>query len=189
MNNSFMYVSLAVLAVLIVIGLIAIIIMKKAKASENVVSVTIISTLFCGLLVSGILVYLVSLGMMKDYIAIKRYADPRYFFNEDPEQMITVKEYSSSECTGFEVYLKNDKEMAADIETDAYLPFSAREYKIEWDNNTAKVHFTYTNDGDDYKSKYIIIDVEAGTVSESMDSDKDLRPEKDIPEKEQSEAA
>ena len=189
MDDSFMYAALAVLVVMIAVGIIALLIMKKVKAHENVITITILATLFCGLLASGALVYIVSLGMMKDYIAIKRYADPVYIFNEDSSRMIIVKEYSNSDCSGFEVMLKNSNKVVADIETDAYLPFSAKEYKTEWKDEKATIYFTFENSGDAYKSKYIVIDTNTGSVSESRDSDIDLRPKEEASQIEQSEAA
>ncbi len=187
MNDSFMYVALGVLSVLIVIGLITVLIMKKAKVNGNVVAVTGLLTAFFGLLAAGALVFVVSIGMMKDYVAVKRYARPVYM-TDLKDRFIFAKEYANDKSSGFEIYIKGSGDMIADIETDGYFPFTEKEYKAEWKDAVVTVYFTYKNDDDGYQSKYIVVDTDKATVSECMDSDRDLRTEKVSEENEQNSA-
>ena len=58
----------------------------------------------------------------------------------------------------------------------------------EWKDAVVTVYFTYKNDDDGYQSKYIVVDTDKATVSECMDSDRDLRTEKVSEENEQNSA-
>lgn len=188
MNDSFMYVALAVLSVLIVIGIITVIIMKKTKVNGDVVAVTGLITTFFGLLAAGALVFIVSIGMMKDYVAIRRYAEPVYV-TDLKDRFFYAKEYANDKSSGFEVYIKGSGDKIGDVETDGYFPFTQKEYRAEWDGAVVTVYFTYKNDDEGYQSKYVVIDTDKATVSDSMDSDEDLRKEKESSENEQESAA
>ena len=87
MDNQFMIILLIILLSLVGVGVIVSLILQKLKVRETAVTVSILATSFFGLLAAGVLVYLVSLNMMKDYMGIKRY-NTYHFENSDKNQRI-----------------------------------------------------------------------------------------------------
>ncbi len=173
MDNTLIMVLMIVFAVLGVAGVITALIMKKVKASENAVTVAFLAASFCGLIAAGMLVFMVSVNMMKDYMTIRRYTDYTVE-NEDKSNSVLIKEYADRESAGFEVYLKDNDKMLADIKTDKYLPFSAGEYEAEWTADAVVISYTHRRTEDSYQAKEITVRLKDGKVSEPKESGKDL---------------
>ena len=177
MNSQTITIALIILAALMVVGIITTLIMKKCKAHENAVTISILATSFCGLLAAGALVFLVTFNMMKDYMGIKRYKE--YVIENDSKTVsLTVKEYANDQATGFELYLNGDDKMIADVNTDMFLPFGNKEYEVEWKDDSAVIYYTFQENDDDYRSKYCVVHFDGG-FDMPVDSEKDLRPEED----------
>ena len=73
MDNTLMTILMIVFGSLCVVGIITGLILKKAKAPENAVTITFLSASFCALIAAGMLVFVVSVNMMKDFVNIKQY--------------------------------------------------------------------------------------------------------------------
>ena len=175
MTSQTITIALIVLSVLIVVGIITTLIMKKCKAHENAVTISILATSFCGLLAAGALVFLVTFNMMKDYMEIKRYKE-YVIENEDKTVSLTVKEYANDKVTGFELYLNGDEKMLADVNTDMFIPFGNEEYKVEWKDDSAVIYYTFHNGDDGYKARYCVVHFD-GSFDQPVDTDEDLRPQ------------
>ena len=182
MDNGVMVILLIICGVLVGIGIITALIMKKVKVTENTMTVTILITCFFALIAAGISVFLVSVNMMKDYINIRQYTEYTLSDEKHPSSIL-IKEYASHESTGFEIYFSQTPEkMLADLSTDKYLPFRLGEYDAEWQEDTVMITYTYHRTEDSYQAKSVTVSLQDGNVSESKDSDKDLR---DVPNKPQ----
>lgn len=176
-NNPFFLTALIVLGTLIIAGIITIIIMKIKKAPENARAIAGVSTVFAALILSGMLVYLVSTSMMYDLMNKKTYK-PFELSNSDKTKSITIKEFSSANSTGFEVY--NDKDvLLGEITTESFLPFTDEEYELDWKDNEVTIYFTFKKDDDTYICRYCKADLDKGTLSDAADADKDLSKKKD----------
>lgn len=182
MDNGVMVILLIICGVLVGIGIITALIMKKVKVTENTMTVTILITCFFALIAAGISVFLVSVNMMKDYINIRQYTEYTLSDKEHPSSIL-IKEYASHESTGFEIYFNQMPEkILADISTDKYLPFRLGEYDTEWQGDAVTITYTYHRTEDSYQAKSVTVSLKDGTVSESKNSDKDLQ---DAPNKPQ----
>lgn len=175
MDNTLMTILMIVFGSLCVVGIITGLILKKAKAPENAVTITFLSASFCALIAAGMLVFVVSVNMMKDFVNIKQYHEFT-LENEDKTLSLTVKEYAAYENCGFELYLKGQDKILSDIKTDGYLPFSSNEYLTEWNDQSVTIFYTDKNREDSYRSMEITVSFPDGKVSAPKDSDKDLRP-------------
>ena len=173
MNSQVITIALIVLCALMVVGIIATIIMKKCKARENAVTITILATSFCGLLAAGALVFLVTFNMMKDYMEIKRYKSFE-LPNEDKSVVLKVREYADDKVTGFELYLNDDDKKLADVSTEGYMPFTMDEFELEWKDSAVTIYYSFRNDEDDYISKSCTLHFD-GSFAQPVDSEKDLR--------------
>ena len=120
------------------------------------------------------MVYLVSTGMINDYVGIKRYESYDFYEEGNPDNRLTVKEYYNSDGTGFEVYLKGVDGMLADIPTDHYMPFSKNECQVLWDETNITVYFTYHRSDDRYESRFFTIRRSDHKVSDCHASEKVL---------------
>ena len=175
MDNQFMMILLIIFGSLVGVGIIVSLILKKLKAHENAVTVSILATSFFGLLAAGVLVYLVSLNMMKDYMGIKRY-NTYHFENDDKSVTLTVREYSDSKGSGFELYLDEDKDALADIKTDSYLPFGTGEVQLSWQPDSVTIDYTYQRRDDSYECRSCTLSLKDGKVSKSVTVNKKLEP-------------
>lgn len=171
-NNPFFITAGIILSALILIGIIVIIIMKVKKAPENARAIAGVSTVFVGLLFAGMLVYVVSTSMMYDLVNKKTYKSFE-LSDGNSTKTIIIKEYSSADETGFEIYADKDT-VIGEVKTDSFLPFSDEEYQLDWKDDTVTIYFTYKNGEDGYVCKCVKADLSSKTVSESSDSDKDL---------------
>ena len=177
MNSQTITIALIVLGALMAAGIITTLILKKCRAHENAVTISILATSFCGLLAAGALVFLVTFNMMKDYMGIKRYKE--YTFENDSGTVsLTVNEYTNDTESGFELYLNDDEKKLADVNTDAYLPFGMKEYEVEWKDSSVVLYYTFRNADDGYKARCCILHFD-GTFEQPVDTDKDLRPAED----------
>ena len=162
-----------VLLALVVIGIIVLLIMKKTKVSERVLTAASLLVTFIGLLFAGVLVYIVTINMMMNLMETKQYTLFE-FENKDKSAKVKIKEYRSYESTGFEIYIDDSDEMISDISTDIYLPFSADETLLEWNGDSVVIYYTFKNTDDAYESKCITVDTSKKTVSDSKKSDINL---------------
>lgn len=158
---------------LIVVGIITILIMKKAKAPENVRSVTSVVVVFFGLIFAGFLVYVVTISMTGDVMSMKNYKEYT-LESPDTSQKLIIKEYNSFKKTGFEIYADGNKEMLAEIETKLYLPFAKEEYKTEWDADSVNIYYTYQNNDDAYICKCCKLDLKNNKLISDEKADIDL---------------
>ena len=183
MDNHVMTILLIIFGSLVGVGILVTLIMKKCKAPENAMTVSILITCFFALIAAGISVFLVSVNMMQDYVSIRRYTDYT-LTNEDNTQSLLIKEYSSHEKTGFEIYKADapDK-MLGELPTDSYLPFMTGEYTLTWQEDTVVITYTFRHTEDSYQAKQVTVSLKDGTVGESRDTDQNLS---DAPNKEQS---
>ncbi len=170
-SNPFFITALIVLLVLIVVGVIVILVMKKKNASEKARSIAGVSVVFAGLLLSGLLVYMITMNMMYDLVAQKRYTEFT-FHNPDKSRQLVIQEYSSANETGFDVYF-NDKKLG-EVTTDHYLPFSKDEIQVDWEDDEVVIYYTYQSDDDSYLCKSCRVDLKNGTVSRSVTAEKNL---------------
>lgn len=173
LNYDFMWYTLLVAAALTGVGAVILIIMKLAKAKEKPFVITVLATLFCALIASGALVYIVSLQMMNDYIGIRRYKD--YQFINPSGSSITVKEYSNAQESGFEVHIRGEEAVIAEFKTDHYLPFANGEDIVRFDQDTVVIHYTFKNTDDAYEAREVTVDLKEKTASEPKKSTLDLR--------------
>lgn len=170
-SNPFFIIATIVLLTIIAVGLVVILIMKKKKVSETKRSVTSVIVVFAALLLSGLLVYTITMNMMYDLLQRKLYTDFT-FDSPDKSQQLLIKEYSSSDETGFEVY-DGEKKLGA-VSTSHYLPFEQKEYEVDWAEDHVILYFTYENTDDRYICKSCRVNLKEGTVSESAVAQKDL---------------
>ncbi len=174
MDNTVMVILLIICGILIGAGIVTSLVMKKMKAPENALTISILLTCFFALIASGILVFLVSVNMMQDYVNIRRYTE--YSLSGEDGTVLLIKEYASRESTGFEVYRADDTDnRLAEIPTDKYLPFLMGEYEAEWQDNTVTITYTFHRTEDTYQAKSVTVSLKDGTVSKAAVSDKDLR--------------
>lgn len=175
MDNSVMLILLIICGVLVAVGIITSLVMKKLKVPENVMTVSVLITCFFALIAAGILVFLVSVNMMQDYVNIRRYTEYT-LDSQDGTSSVLIKEYASRESTGFEIYsAANADKQLAEVPTDKYLPFLTGEYEAEWQNDTVVITYTFHHTEDSYQAKSVTVSLKDGTVSEAKNSDKDLR--------------
>ena len=179
MNNTFVLVALVVVVSLMIFGLIMLPILKKFKAGDTAINITVLSTCFCGLLAAGALVYLVSVNMMKEYVEIKRYSTYT-LTNSDGSRSLTVKEYSDDKTSGFELYLDGNEKKLADVRTDSFLPFSSGQFKTEWGGDSVRILYTFRNNDDQYICSSCTVSYD-GSFTQGDNEDIDLR-EKEEPQ-------
>lgn len=173
MNNTIILIVLVVVVSLMVFGLLLLPVLKKFKAGDTAVNVTVLATCFCGLLAAGALVYLVSVNMMKEYVEIKRYHSYT-LSNGDGSREIIVKEYTDDKTSGFELYLDEKGEKLADVRTDNTLPFSSGEYKAEWGSDSVKIIYVFRSLDDQYVCKSCTLSYN-GEFTQGDKEDIDLR--------------
>ena len=177
MNTTFMLIILAVFGGLAVAGVITTLIMKKCRAGENAVTISLLITSFMALIAAGALVFLVSVNMMKDYVNIKAY-NTFTFENDAKTHKLIVREYSNDTSSGFELYFENEEKMLADVSTDMYLPFFTKEYEVEWKDDGVTLYYTYHKD-DNFRSARKCTLYFDGRFDEPVATDKDLRSEEE----------
>ena len=173
MNSQVITIALIVLCGLMAVGVVTTIIMKKCKAHENAVTISILATSFCGLLAAGALVFLVTFNMMKDYMEIKRYKSFE-LANDDKSVVMKIVEYANDKETGFEIYLNDDGEKLADISTEGYMPFTMDEFELEWKDSAVTIYYSSKNDEEGYRAKSCTLHFD-GSFDQPVDCEKDLR--------------
>ena len=170
-SNPFFIIATIVLLSVIVVGLVTVLIMKKKKASERVRSVTWVVIVFAALLESGLLVYTITMNMMYDLLAQKRYTEFP-FDSPDKAKQLVIKEYSSSKETGFDIYYQDEK--IGEVSTLHYLPFGENEYQVDWQGEDVIITYTYENNEDNYTCKSCRVSLKNASVSESSVVEKNL---------------
>ena len=101
MDNGVMVILLIICGVLVGIGIITALIMKKVKVTENTMTVTILITCFFALIAAGISVFLVSVNMMKDYINIRQYTEYTLSDEEHSSSVLCVEKTVARRFSGF----------------------------------------------------------------------------------------
>ena len=170
-SNPFFIISLVVLLSVIVIGTIVMLILRKKKVSEKARSLTSITIVFAALLLCGLLVYTITMNMMYDLLAQKRYTEFP-FDSPDKAKQLVIKEYSSSKETGFDIYYQDEK--IGEVSTLHYLPFGENEYQVDWQGEDVIITYTYENNEDNYTCKSCRVSLKNASVSESSVVEKNL---------------
>lgn len=87
------------------------------------------------------------------------------FVSPDGENMIIIEEQSWLLGCWSDIYLKKNfilgKNIAHIITDDGYRPFSAKDYSIEWKNNT-EVKITYNSDSGESSYHYVDLNLQNG---------------------------